>query len=32
MSFWNPFRRSEQPKEAEQVDEIKVIVKWNKDR
>ena len=32
MSFWNPFRRHEQPKETEVLSEIKVIVKWNKDR
>lgn len=32
MSFWNPFRRSEQSNEAGQANEIKVIVKWNKDR
>jgi len=32
MSFWNPFRRHEQPKETEELSEIKVIVKWNKDR
>jgi len=32
MSFWNPFRRSDHHKEAEQAGEIKVIVKWNKDR